>query len=575
MIGSEPVLVGAAKVASAGPSGPVSHPSGAPTDSPVLSALAAPSMYWGHPAVQVHETHASWVFLAGRFAYKVKKPVRLAFLDYSTLARRRAACQEEVRVNRELAPGIYLEVRAIVPAEAGFRFAPQHTPGAVEYAVLMRRFDDADTLQGAIDAHLLTRAQVREVARRLADFHRGCASCAGGEPKRLLSTWEANLRELERLDHPGDWQLEMMRGFAEVFVSAHRGEIERRVRTGEVRDGHGDLRCEHVLLGSEVRVVDRIEFDPKLRQMDVAQDLAFLAMDLEAHGRRRAARELIGAYRHAGGRPASMPLHNFYCAYWALVRAKVAMIPAGTRHGRARHRERARAGRLWRLAQRLCWRARQPIAIVVCGSAGSGKSTLAAELAHCSRLPVVSSDAIRKRHAGLAPTERARPEHYTRQFTRTVYDLLSREALARLERTGGVIVDATFHRRSERTRLFHLLNRGEVTFLVVLCRVTLQTALVRSSARMRSAGRISDATPEVAATQFHRFEALDELPATSVLSLDAEQSTDAQRTEVIRAVDERMRGRARCYRHVTAGFRDRKPGYTTHARRTSVVQPEG
>lgn len=523
--------------------------------------------------VQVHETHASWVFLAGEFAYKVKKPVRLAFLDYSTLERRLAACLQEVRVNRELAPGIYLGVRAIVPTRGGFRFASKDTPGAVEYAVHMRRFDDADTLQGAIDGHSLTSAQVREVACRLADFHRNCARCAGGGPQRLLAAWEANLRELERLDHPGDWRLPMMHSFAEAFVSAHRGEIERRARAGEVRDGHGDLRCEHVLLGSAVRVVDRIEFDPKLRQMDVAQDLAFLEMDLEAHGRHRAARELIAAYRDASGSPASEQLRSFYCAYWALVRAKVAVIAAGTQHGRRRHRERARAGRLWRLAQIFCWRARRPIAIIVCGTAGSGKSTLAAELAGRSRLPVVSSDQVRKRRAGLAPTERARPEHYTSQFTRTVYEQLSREALARLERTGGVIVDATCHRRSERAQLFHLLNRGDLTLLVVHCQVTLQTALVRASARMRSAVRISDATPEIVATQFHHFQALNELPAASVLALDAEQSTDAQATEVIRAVDERMRGRALRDRHGLRGSRNRKPGHTTHARRASVEQP--
>jgi uncharacterized protein len=526
-------------------------------------------MYGGHPAVEVHETHASWVFLAGRSAYKVKKPVRLAFLDYSTLARRRAACQEEVRVNRELAPGIYLGVRAIVPTEDGFRFAPLETPGAVEYAVHMRRFEDANTLQGAIDAHSLTSAQVREVAHRLADFHHDCAPCAGGEPEWLLAAWKANLRELERLNHPEGWQLQMMRGFAEAFVSAHRGEIERRVRAGEMRDGHGDLRCEHVLLDAEVRVVDRIEFDPRLRHMDVAQDLAFLAMDLEAHGRRRAARELIGSYRRAGGSPASEQLRSFYCAYWALVRAKVAVIAAGTQHGRSRQRERARAGRLWRLAQRFCWRARQPVVIVVCGTAGSGKSTLAAALARSSRLPVVSSDAIRKRRAGLAPTERARPEHYTNQFNRTVYDLLGRAALAQLERTGGVIVDGTCHRRSERTRLFRLLNRGELTFLVVRCQVTLETALARASARMCRTDRISDATPEVVAAQFHRFQALDELPTASVLSLDGEQSSDAQIAAVIRAVDERMRCRA----VRTAGFPLREAGHTTHARPASAGQP--
>ncbi len=529
-------------------------------------------MYRGHPAVEAHETHASWVFLAGRFACKVKKPVRLAFLDYGTLARRLAACQEEVRVNGELAPGIYLGVRAIVPTEGGFRFAPQDASGAVEYAVHMRRFDDADTLQGAIDGHSLTYAQMEKVARRLADFHRDCARCAGGGPERLLAAWEANLRELEHLDHPRDWWSQMMGGFAEAFVSAHRGEIEWRVRIGKVRDGHGDLRCEHILLGSEVRVVDRIEFDPKLRQMDVAQDLAFLVMDLEAHGRRRAARELIGAYRRAGGSPASEQLHSFYCAYWALVRAKVAVIAAGTQHGRQRHRERARASRLWRLAQRFCWRARQPVAIVVCETAGSGKSTLAAELARRSRLPIVSSDAIRKRRAGLALTERARPEHYTSQFTRAVYDLLSRETLTQLERTGGVIVDATCHRRSERAKLFRLLNRGELTFVVVRCQVTLETALARASARMRSAGRISDATPEVVAAQFHRFQALDELPATSVLSLDAEQSADARAIEVIRAVDDRIRDCGRLSARI-ADLHDRKPGHATHARRARLDQP--
>lgn len=545
---------------------------GTSTDSRVLGALGSPRMYRGHPEVSVHETHASWVFLAGEFAYKVKKPVRLAFLDYSTLARRRAACAEEVRVNCELAPGIYLGVRAIVPARGGPRFAPQDAPRAVEYAVHMRRFEDAETLQGAIEAHSLTSAQVRQVARRLADFHRDCAPCAGGEPEQLLAAWEANLRELERLDHPGDWQPQTMRRFAEAFVSAHRGEIERRVRAGEARDGHGDLRCEHVLLGSEVRVVDRIEFNPKLRQMDVAQDLAFLAMDLEAHGRRRAARELIGTYRAAGGSPASERLRSFYCAYWALVRAKVAVIAAGTQHGRMRRRERARADRLWRLAQRFCWRSRSPIAIAVCGPAGSGKSTLAAELARRSRLPVVSSDAIRKRRAGLASTERARPEHYTSQFTRAVYDLLSREALTRLEHSGGVIVDATCHRRSERARLFHLLDRSDLTFIVVHCEVTLEMALARASARVRSGDRISDATPEVVVAQFHRFQALDELPAANVLLLDCEQSIDVQVAEVVRAVDERMRCRAPASAGLR-GFRARKTGQTTHARHIGVDHP--
>jgi predicted kinase len=341
-----------------------------------------------------------------------------------------------------------------------------------------------------------------------------------------------------------------MHGFGEAFVNAHASRIEQRVREGHVRDGHGDLRCEHVLLGHPVRVVDRIEFDPTLRHMDVASDLAFLAMDLEAHRRRWAMRELVRAYRHAGGNPGGERLRSFYAAHWALVRAKVALIAATTRTSPDRRRKLAQARRLWNLAERLCWRARQPLVIVVCGAAGSGKSTLAAELARRSGLPVVSSDEIRKRHAGLRATERARPEHYTREFTRATYDLLGREALAQLDHKGAVILDATCQTKSQRASLFHRLDLRAVTFLVIHCQVTLETALARAAARMQSPGRISDATPQIVVEQFRSFQALDELMPESVLALDAEQATEVQVAEVTHAVDERIRCGGRTHTRV-------------------------
>ncbi len=506
----------------------------------VVQALGDPAMYPGHPVVQVHETHASWVFLAGDRAYKIKKPVRLAFLDYDTLARRHAACWEEVRVNRELAPGIYLGVRAIVNGPGGFHFASEETPGAVEYAIVMRRFEETNTLLGAIHARSLTRTHIQQVAGRLADFHQRSPVLAADRPEQLLDSWRVNMQEIERLPFPSRWRVETMRGFGETFVAAHARELEQRVQRGLVRDGHGDLRCEHVLLGPPIRVVDRIEFDPALRRMDVARDLAFLAMDLEAHGRRLAAQELARAYRHAGGDPGSARLRAFYGAHWALVRSKVALIAAGTHHGALRRRERARAERLWGLAERLCWRARGPVVIVVCGPAASGKSTLAAHLARRSRLPVVSSDVLRKRLAGVALSERARPEHYTQDFTRAVYLSLAREALARLEGHGGVIVDATCHARRERAALFALLRPDGVSFLAVQCQVTLETALARATSRMQSPERVSDATPEVVAAQFDRFQALDELPEECVLAVDCEQSVEAQAAALTRAIDRQI-----------------------------------
>jgi hypothetical protein len=510
-------------------------------DPDLLRALAAPAMYRSHPQqVVVHETHASWVFVAGKRAYKIKKPVALGFLDYSTLSRRHAACREEVRVNQELAPGIYLGVRAIIRTPHRFRFAAQGTPKAVEYAVEMRSFDEADTMEGMIAAGALTPAHIHDIARRLASFHRSASAVAGGGPSQVLETWRANMQELGELEHPGRWHMDTMRRFGEAFVNAHAEEIEQRVRDGHVRDGHGDLRCEHVLVRPDVRVVDRIEFDPALRCTDVAAEVAFLTMDLEAHGQTWAARELVSAYVQAGGSPGSETLRSFYAAHRALVRVKVALIAATARDGPARQGQVAAAETLWTLAERLCWQARRPVVIVVCGPAASGKSTLAAELARRSHLPVVSSDVLRKRHAGLAITERAGPEHYTRQFTHRTYGRLGDEALRHLRAGDGVIVDATCRTQSQRKLLLSRLQERGVTRLVVLCQVRLETALARAAQRMQRPERVSDATPQIVAEQFRSFQPLDELPSGSVLALDTEQTIDVQVAEVTRAIDERL-----------------------------------
>jgi uncharacterized protein len=522
------------------------------TDPALLDALVTPVMHGGSLPVVVHETHASWVFVVGERAYKIKKPVALGFLDYSTLSRRHAACHEEVRVNQELAPDIYLGVRAIVRTPTGFAFAPEGTLNVVEYAVEMQSFDEAETMEGMIAVGALTPSHIQDIARRLASYHRSAPAVAGGEPSQVLETWRANIQELGRLEHPGHWHMDTTRQFGEGFVNAHAKEIEQRARDGHVRDGHGDLRCEHVLVKPAVRVVDRIEFDPALRRTDIAADLAFLTMDLEAHGQRWAARELVSAYLHAGASPGSEALQSFYAAHRALVRVKVTLVDAAEHEPYARRTRLEHAERLWGLAERLCWRARRPLVIVVCGPAASGKSTLAAELAHRSQLPVVSSDEVRKRHAGLPVTERAGPEHYTREFTHATYDLLSREALAHLRRDGGVIVDATCHTKSQRALLMHHLDLHAVTRLVIHCQVTLETARARAAQRMQSPERISDATPEIVAEQFRCFEPLAELPTGSVLALDAEQTIEVQVAEATRAVDERLRPPSRADSRHTA-----------------------
>jgi uncharacterized protein len=503
-------------------------------------------MYPGHRRVTVHETHASWVFVTGDRAYKVKKPVALGFLDYSTLARRLRACREEVRVNRVLAPDIYLGVRSIVRAGAGYRLAGERARGAVEYAVEMRRYREQDTLAAAIAAGSLTRKRVAEVAHRLVEFHREAPVVSEWDAQRVLEVWLDNVRELSETSHPPHWRVDVPAEHGRAFVRRHALELRRRSLLGLARDGHGDLRCEHVLLRPNVRVVDRVEFDPGLRRTDVACDLAFLAMDLEAHGQRAAASELYGAYRHGGISPGSERLRSFYAAHWALVRAKVALIAAAERgitpHERdtTPHEQDAKAQEaqaLWSLSERLCWRARAPVALVICGPAGSGKSTLAGELSRRSELPALSTDVVRKRLAGVAEHEPARAEHYTARFTRASYEQLARDAIAQLRHGDGVIVDGTCRARADRALLLDRLWRVGMTRLVVRCEAPLEVALERASRRGRERKRVSDATPEIAREQFHAFQELDELPPGEVLRLDTTRPMEAQIADVALAVD--------------------------------------
>jgi aminoglycoside phosphotransferase family enzyme/predicted kinase len=495
-------------------------------------------MYPGRPQVSVHETHASWVFVAGDRAYKVKKPVALGFLDYGTLARRRAACREEVLVNRALARDLYIGVRAIVPTPTGFRLAPDGTAKAVEYAVEMRRFRDEDSLAGLIAAGSLTPAHLAAVARVLADFHRSAAVVADSGPQRTLAVWEENLEELQRTDHPPGWRVDVARSFGEAFVKGRALEFRRRALLGLVRDGHGDLRCEHVLVRPTVSVVDRIEFDPDLRRTDVACDLAFLAMDLELRGQRWAAGELFGAYRDAGMSLGSPSLRSFYAAHWALVRAKVTLIAATEQGARGAADQLRAAERLWALSERFCWRARAPLAVLICGPAASGKSALAAELARHSGMPVVSSDEVRKGLASLPVFARARPEHYSPGFTRATYAQLGRNALRAVRHGGAVIVDATCRTRGDRALLLGALRGVGMRRVFVRCEAPLELVRERAARRLRDPQRSSDATPQIAERQFRDFEELDELPDGTVLTLDTAKPLDAQVASLARAVDQ-------------------------------------
>jgi uncharacterized protein len=473
-----------------------------PPDPDLLAQVAA-AISQGE--VEVRETHASYVFLSGNRAFKLKKAVVHPFLDYGTPERRHAMCRAEVELNRRLAPDVYLGVRALVRRNGGLRLAPEETAGAVEHVVEMARFDEDSTLGAAVAAGRASGEDVAAVGRRLAAFHADAAVRLGGadqltEVRRALAETMATLwAQAAGLEGK---RLAAAERFAAGFLSARSPDIAARAEAGLVRDGHGDLRAEHILLGpGGIQVVDCVEFDARLRTVDVGADLSFLYMDLVRLGVPQLARELLGAYRDAGGDPGDDALVAFHAATRAWVRAKVALLsPSDTM-----------SGELMRVGERLAWEARLPVVLAICGMPASGKSTLAHAIGAASGLPVVSSDATRKRLAGLSPTERAPDALYSDDASRRTYREMGLAAAAAVASCGGAVVDATLRRHADRAALIEGLSGTEAPVVAVECHAPAQVRMDRARCRQAAAGgSVSDAGPDVLTKVEGDWEPLEE-----------------------------------------------------------------
>jgi aminoglycoside phosphotransferase family enzyme/predicted kinase len=504
-------------------------------------ALRSAAFYPHRPeTVEVVETHISWVFLAGDRVFKLRKPVVFPFLDYGTPERRRHMCEEEVRLGRRLAADVYVGVRPLVERDgAGWTLGEFGDEGN-EYVVEMRRFDEERTLAALLRKGDADEATMSAVAARLAAFHDDAAPAPPGsfDPEAVAATVSENFSTLLPYELAlGRPLLAGAHRYAVSFLHAHSELIEQRTEQGFVRDCHGDLRAEHVIVEDEgVAVFDPVEFDPSLREIDVAADLAFLVMDLMDAGADTLAETLVREYAAAGGDHGGEPLLYFYAAYRALVRSKVACLRAGELPPtEARSESLAAARRLARLARRLAWRARRPLVLVLCGASATGKTYVAEALSALSGLPHLSSDLVRKELVGVAPTQRAPQGSYSEQASIDTYRELGVRA-ARLSSIGAV-VDATFRRRSHRAG-FNAAFGAKAVF--VECRAPAGVVAQRAARRESDPQRVSDATPLIAAHQLAEFEPLDEVSPDLHLTLRTDRPLEALLDELEAALDARL-----------------------------------
>ncbi|MDP1995790.1 MAG: AAA family ATPase [Gallionella sp.] len=519
---------------------------------PLIRALLTDPSCYDHAVAQVRliETHISWVLLTGEVAYKIKKPLNLGFLDFSTLAQREQACADEVRLNRRLAAEFYLGVVAITGSPAAPRINGKGTP--IEYAVKMRQFSPDATLDRLAERGELGCAQIDPLAARLAQFHFGECQAAPaesewGEPDSIARPVAENFRLLaDRLDDPAERQrLIMLQSWSMAEHDRRTPLMRERKHQGMIRECHGDLHLGNLAwVDGQLLIFDCIEFNPALRWIDVISEVAFCYMDLlqkhphpnlppsggrddrllplggrieERAGQHRdLAFRFLNAWLEAGGDYEGVALLRYYAVYRALVRAKVAALRAEQSAG-----GNAGVSECLQLAERLT-QTTPPQLWITHGLSGSGKTTLTQSLLQEQGMIRLRSDVERKRLAGLGALAHSggAPDEglYTQHASYRTYEHLALLAEGLLDAGWPVIVDAACLARWQRDLFRDLAQRRGVPFRILDIRADHATLRQRISQRAAQGKDASEADLHVLQQQIETARPLDadELSVTTI-----------------------------------------------------------
>ncbi len=517
------------------------------TPASLVDAMMAAGFYPHHPReVEFRQTHVSYVFLAGDYAYKIKKPVQLPFIDCSTLTKRRKLCEREVFLNRRLAPDIYLGVVPLVISDGVFSSGEMPGSGGtvVEFAVKMRRLPEEQRLDSMAAAEKIGHPDIDALAERIAELHTTASRSEAWRYGAAAAIWQlavGNVAETERVlaDNVSLDKLKAIERYIRHYISSHWKFLNLRARSGRVLDGHGDLRADSVYFTTGgIKIVDCLEFSDALRWGDAASEIAFLAMDLDRLECPELSAELVRSYAESTKDPDLVILLPFYKCHRAVVRTKVELTASREvdRPVSERIACRERARRYLDQAGTYAARSPRPGIIVVCGAPGTGKTTLARSLGDLLGFEVVSSDSERKLLAGIPPTTRIEARYgegiYSEDYSQQVYRALLKQAEQALKAGKGIILDATFRHRREREQL--AVAPFGVEPLYIECHADRHEVIRRLLERISRPNEISDATVETYLAQLDEFEPLDEIPGPRHIVADTTNDVTPVLAEVER-----------------------------------------
>lgn len=499
----------------------------------IAAAMSDPAFYPSRPEqVEVIQTHISWVFIAGDEVYKVKKPVDFGFLDFTTLEKRKFYCEEEVRLNRRLAPQVYLGVVAISLDGEG---KPVLGKGdtVLDYAVHMHKIPADKMLKKLLPQADFDPDIIHAVARKIALFHQqaetgGIIDETGGI-ETVRSNHEENFLQTEPFIGLtlSASRHAFIRSYARRFISAHESLFRKRVLDHKIRDCHGDLHLEHIVVADgQIIIFDCIEFNERFRFGDVAAEVAFLSMDLDFNGYHALSKQFVQSYIQESGDQDIAVLIPFYQCYYAFVRGKVTGFRLHDPHISPEDRDAATqtAAKYFKLAFTYAFSFLKPTLLLMAGLMGSGKSVISKELSVITGASVIQMDVIRKELCDIHPTERRLEDFgqgiYSDDFTQLVYDKALAAAKEILAAGQSVFIDASFKRKIHRMAASDLAKGLKADFFVLECFCPDSCARERLAARIHDRHEASDGRPEIYDAQKEAFDAISEFPPSVHLKLD-------------------------------------------------------